>query len=397
MNASDRLGIYFDAPYRVTETMADARISSAHPLVLFFAEMGKRVDDLVLFGHALPAASPADYVLPTDAKLVQLPYYENLRRVGQVLRSGPGTIRAFWHGLERVDTVWVLGPHPFALVLVGLAGLRGKRIALGVRQDTVAVARARLRGSRWRPALALFLAMEGLYRALGWRLPVTVQGRELAARFGGKRVLMMTESVVSNRDIAPDVQERDWSQEVELFTVGRLDPEKNPLLLVEAVARLEARDPGRYRLTWVGRGPLEEAVRARIAELGLENRIDFRGYVPVNAGLLDLYRGAHIFVHVSLSEGMPKVLIEALACGTPIVATDVGGVRAALGDGEAAILVPPDDLEALVGAIQLMAEDSALRRRLVLRGLQLAADLSLEAQATRVVEFIRSETSRFRQ
>jgi glycosyltransferase involved in cell wall biosynthesis len=59
--------------------------------------------------------------------------------------------------------------------------------------------------------------------------------------------------------------------------------------------------------------------------------------------------------------------------------------------------VPPDDLEALVGAIQLMAEDSALRRRLVLRGLQLAADLSLEAQATRVVEFIRSETSRFRQ
>jgi glycosyltransferase involved in cell wall biosynthesis len=394
--ASDRLGIYFDAPYDIARAPADARVSSAHPLVLFFCELGAQAGNLVLFGHARNARTPAAYVVPTDVTLVELPYYENLRRVGQVLRSGPGAIRAFWSGLERVDVVWVLGPHPFSLVLVALALLQRKQIVLGVRQETVAVARARLRGSRWRPALPLFLAMEGLYRLLGRRLPVTVQGRELAEQFGGQRVLTMTESVVSSRDVAPDVPERDWSGQVELLTVGRLDPEKNPVLLLEALARLEAQTPGRYRLTWVGRGPLEQAVRMRAGELGLEDTIDFRGYVPVNAGLLDLYKRAHIFVHVSLSEGMPKVLIEALACGTPVVATDVGGVRAALGEGEAGVLVPPDDLDALVGAIQQMTEDSALRRRVVSRGLQLAADLTLEAQAARVIEFIGRETNRFR-
>ena len=121
-------------------------------------------------------------------------------------------------------------------------------------------------------------------------------------------------------------------------------------------------------------------MRRRACELGLADRIDFRSYVAFGPELLALYRTAHVFVHVSLSEGMPKVLIEALACATPIVATDVGGVRAALDDGRAGLLVPPDDLEALVAALRRIAADQALRERLVERGLQLARTLTLEVQ-----------------
>ncbi len=117
------------------------------------------------------------------------------------------------------------------------------------------------------------------------------------------------------------------------LTVGRLETEKNPLLLVDALARLEAAEPGRYRLTWVGRGPLEEQVTQRIHEHGLADRVTVRSYVPFGPELLDLYRRADLFVHVSLSEGFPKVLIEAFASATPIVATDVGGVRSAVDDG----------------------------------------------------------------
>ena len=104
--------------------------------------------------------------------------------------------------------------------------------------------------------------------------------------------------------------------------------------------------------------------------------------------LLALYRRAHAFVHVSLSEGVPKVLLEAFACSTPIVATDVGGVRAALLDGEAGLLVPPNDLDALASAVLRLSDDATLRDGLVAKGLDLAHDLTLEAQADRVVGFM---------
>jgi glycosyltransferase involved in cell wall biosynthesis len=157
---------------------------------------------------------------------------------------------------------------------------------------------------------------------------------------------------------------------------------------VEALARLHADEPGHYRLTWVGRGPLEETVRRRAADLAVEQLIEFHGYVPFDQGLLDLYRRADIFVHVSMTEGMPKVLIEALASGTPIVATDVGGVRAAMQDGAVALLVPADDLDALVDAVRKIGTDPPLREKLVRSGLEVARDLTLEAQATGVVRFI---------
>ena len=94
-----------------------------------------------------------------------------------------------------------------------------------------------------------------------------------------------------------------------------------------------------------------------------------------------------MFVHVSFSEGMPKVLIEALVSGTPIVATDVGGVSAALDGGAAGLLVPPDDLEALVAAIYRLDDGADERDRLVERGLELGRALTLEAQVEGVVRF----------
>jgi glycosyltransferase involved in cell wall biosynthesis len=201
----------------------------------------------------------------------------------------------------------------------------------------------------------------------------------------------MTESVVREDEVARGPREQDWTGELRLLTVGRLDVEKNPILLVEALGALERTRPGGYRVIWVGGGPMDEEVRLRASELGVADRFELRGWVPFGPELLEIYRRAHLFVHVSLTEGVPKVLIEALGSAIPIVATDVGGVRALLDGGRAGLLVPPSDLEALVGAIQQLAEDEELRERLVARGLELGRSLTLEAQAERVARFIRDE------
>jgi glycosyltransferase involved in cell wall biosynthesis len=232
-------------------------------------------------------------------------------------------------------------------------------------------------------------ALDGAFRLLARFAKTIVTGPDIAKRYGKRaRLHVMTESVVSEAEIAKAPHDQDWSGELELLTVGRLDVEKNPLLFVEALALLERERPGRYRLIWVGDGPMMSETRSRAAELGVADQVELRGWVPFGPEILDLYRRAHLFVHVSLTEGVPKVLIEALASATPIVATDVGGVGALLNGGRAGLLVPPNDLEALVGAIRRLADDGALRERLVLDGLERVRALTLESEARGVAEFI---------
>lgn len=206
-------------------------------------------------------------------------------------------------------------------------------------------------------------------------------------------MLPITVSLVRAADVVAEAPARAWDGPVSLLTVGRLEREKNPLLLVDALAELERTEPGRYRLTWVGRGPLEAAVVRRADELGVRDRITLRGYVTFGEELFALYKRASMFVHVSLTEGVPQVIVEALACGTPVVATDVGGVGAAFGAPGAALLVPPADREALVDAIRLVVSDEEAREARVRRGIELVRALTLEAESERVARFIAREAS----
>lgn len=387
-----RLGVYIDAVYWVDGGAPDGQVSTDRSFLLFVVEVGHGFQRLVLFGRTIRGEGLADYVLPAEVALVELPHYSNLRQIHSVAGAAAGTVRTFWRDLPSVDVVWLFGPHPFAAMFAVLALVRRKRIVLGVRQNSVELYRKRVTGWKRIPALAAVHLVDGAFRLLARRGQVTVQGTELARRYGAPRpnVLEVAESVIRSADIvASPSRDRDATA-VSLLTVGRLESEKNPVLLIDALARLEADEPGRYRLTWVGRGPLEEEVTRRIQEHGLDERVTVRSYVPFGPELLDLYRRADLFVHVSLSEGLPKVLIEAFASATPIVATDVGGVRSAVDDGRAAVLVPPADLEALVAGIRRLADDPALQAALVERGLELVRGLTLEGQAGRVARFIQS-------
>ena len=387
--SAGRLGVYLDDVYRISGSPAAPTISSDRSFLTFVTTLGERFDRLVVFGRTVHSDEPSEYVLPADTQLVALPHYAVLSDVRRVLPTVLGTLREMWRGLADVDRVWAFGPHPFALAFVIMALLRRKQVVLGVRQNSVELYEARL-SSRWSPAMLAVRFLDGAYRLLSLRLKTTVQGAVLARRFGGPRpgVLAMNESIVRETEVVREPLERDYSGLLQLLTVGRLEPEKHPLLLVDALARLQAQSSGRYRLTWVGRGPMEEEVHRYAAEAGVADSIEFLSYVPFGEPLLSLYRRAHMFVHVSLSEGMPKVLIEALASGTPTVATDVGGVSAALDGGRAGLLVPPDDIDALVAAVTRLADDADLRRQLVEHGLRLASGLTLEAQVGAVERFV---------
>jgi glycosyltransferase involved in cell wall biosynthesis len=397
LSSHGRLGIYLDADYRIVDTR-DGQQVAVHPadfalVRLFLLEVGAHFDSLVLVGRADRQGELGEYIsMPPTVEFVELPYYRTLTQLGAVAAATGGTTRQMWRALEQLDAIWVFGPHPFSLMLVALAKLRRKEVVLGVRQDTPAYFRARLPSRMWAPAMAGVHALDASYRLLSRTFKTVVVGPAIARRYGGPRpklLPLISDSVVPAGDISDGTGSRDWSGPLELLTVGRIDPEKNPLLLVEALADLERQEPGRYRLVWVGDGPLADEVTERAAALGISDRLQLLGWVPFGPELLALYRRAHMFVHVSFTEGVPRVITEALAFAAPIVATDVGGVRDALDDGNAGLLVPVDDREALVAAIRTLADDAELRERLVHRGLELARERTLEAQAALVADFIR--------
>ncbi|MDF1702121.1 MAG: glycosyltransferase [Planctomycetota bacterium] len=142
---------------------------------------------------------------------------------------------------------------------------------------------------------------------------------------------------------------------------GRFVPVKAPHLLVEAVAA--SRVP--FHLTMLGRGPLRDGVRARIAKLGLAGRIACPGDAVDVAPWVAAADG---LVLCSRSEGAPLSLIEAMALGTPVVATTVGGVPDIVAHEGEGLWVAPGDVQGLARALDRLAGDPVLGRAMGMRG-----------------------------
>ena len=384
-----RLGIYFEIPFRRDE----GGFSTHVPFIRFVLALRPHLDGLVLIGRVDPKPGREHYAVRDDVEVAALPHYASLKDTTGILSTLPTTLRAIWRALECVDAVWVIGPVPTSIPVAVLALARKKRLVLGVRRNLPLYVRHRLGGKRWAPTLGAAYVLEALFRLLARRMPTVAVGADLARLYSGGAapVQELTVSLVSEADVrslSAGNHHPGTGHPVELLSVGRLDPEKAPEMLLKALARLEDRTPGRYRLTIVGDGQLEDELRAEAGRFG--DAVQFRGHVPNGSELFDLYRASDVFVHVARTEGFPQVLTEAQAAGLPIVATDVGGVRAGLGGGDEALLVPPNDPEALAAAIARLASDGDLRAVFRELGFARARALTLERQAARVAAFISS-------
>ena len=168
-----------------------------------------------------------------------------------------------------------------------------------------------------------------------------------------------------------------------VVTVGRYAPEKNHALLLEALALVADRRPAARGLL-VGVGDLEDELRRHVARLGLDGRVTITGE---RADAIDITAAADVFALSSDWEGLPMAVLEALALGTPVVSTDVGGIAYAVRDGATGLLVPPRDAESLAAAIERVLADGELARRLADGGRAFAAaELGEAAMADRYLE-----------
>lgn len=221
-------------------------------------------------------------------------------------------------------------------------------------------------------------------------VPSNTVRRDVLERLGvpASRVAVVYEAAGERFRPAPDdvvaqtLRREGLAAHPYVLSVGSLEPGKNRARLIAAIHALRSRGSP-LRLAIVGQPAWGyEGDIALVRRLGLEDRVRFLDYVPPG-DLPALYTGATVFAFPSLYEGFGLPVLEAMACGAPVVTSNVSATAEIAGD--AALLVDPRDTEAIASAIQRVAEDARLAADLRARGFRRAAEFSWERAARETV------------
>jgi len=171
-----------------------------------------------------------------------------------------------------------------------------------------------------------------------------------------------------------------------VLAVGTLQPRKNYVRLIQAFAAISNLQPRTSNLHLViagDKGWRYDAIFAEVEKLGLRDRVLFPGFVA-DADLPALYSAARVLAYPSIYEGFGLPMLEAMACGTPVVTSTASCMPEVAGD--AALLVPPTDVDALAAALDRALTDEALRADLIAKGRARARQFSWAKSAQQLLE-----------
>ncbi len=168
-----------------------------------------------------------------------------------------------------------------------------------------------------------------------------------------------------------------------ILNVGVIEPRKNLVTLLQAYHYLKSqRGIGHKLVIAGGKGWLYQEVFHKVRDLHLEDDVIFTGFVP-DEDLPALYNLADLFVYPSLYEGFGLPVVEAMACGTPVVTSDSSSLPEIVGD--AGLMVPPTDVDSLAQAMERALTDHTLRERMRLVGIEQATKFTWEKAADSLV------------
>ena len=156
--------------------------------------------------------------------------------------------------------------------------------------------------------------------------------------------------------------ERPPNPKIKVLFIGRLIPRKGFARVVLSLPKVRETTNVPFEIEVVGTGAAQAELDGLAESLGVSDLIRYVGMVPYNQ-LEKAYQYADIFILTSLSEGMPSVILEAMGCGLPVIASNVGGNNEIVRDGENGFLVEGDDIETLARHLAELINDQELRRR----------------------------------
>jgi glycosyltransferase involved in cell wall biosynthesis len=334
--------------------------------------------------HCVPlrAATAQPLTLPLDPRL-EVVGTAPFEGIGGYLRRAPSLVRQNGALLRPVigsaDLAWIKVPASNALLAGYLAWRAGVPRFGYVAGSALAVARGRGLGL---PAQAVGLAYDVAGRLAGGRLRIVV-GRGIVDGAG------IVTSLVEPDEIR-DVGGAPWPAipwRLRLAWAGRLAPGKGLEVLVDALALLVAEEQAGHRVELVilGDGPARGSLEVRATRLDVADRIHWLGYVGDRATYMDALASCDLFVFPSPAEGFPKVVLDAMAAGLPVVATPIGQLEP-LAKKRIVDSAAPGNPAALASAVGRVAGSAALAGGLRTGGRALAEAHTRPTEAARLVE-----------
>ncbi|MFQ5415138.1 MAG: glycosyltransferase, partial [Phycisphaerae bacterium] len=332
---------------------------------------GRFVSDGWIAAHVRPLALAGRcgrIWVVTDRPMLRLPkttYVCPPRWLQRVL--GPAPSRSLYCVMTavRCGADWVGGFH---FLLNGVAALAAARLA-GARAMYFCVGGwTEIRGGGARSEHRLFHRLGRDRPGLQRRLVGMIRGVDLTLTMGrGARRYLEQQGVGGRIHVMPGGIDAERfcpggagaARRFDMIFVGRLVPIKRMDVLLRVVARVAAARPG-TRAVIVGDGPLRAVLEAEARRLGIRERVSFVGH---QSDVASWVRQSRVFVLTSDSEGLPLSVMEAMACGLPVVVSDVGDVRDIVEDGVNGYCVPRRDVEAFASRIVSLIGDGAERRR----------------------------------
>lgn len=301
----------------------------------------------------------------------------------------PRTARALYPVIREADVVFLKVFSLNSILALPMARFLGKRIMCQIVGDPVDAFTAR--AGSW-PAPLRYLGKVIIRRSTRTIIAASslvwaVSGA-LAARYvpRGKSFVVASESRMKFEDYR-ERPRRAENGPLRLIFVGRLEKVKGLDTLLAAMEILKA-EPLDIRLTIVGDGSLRSWLETELVSHGLSDRVDLTGPVPFGRELFDLYRSADIMVLPSYSEGLPLVLVEAMANSLPVIASAVGGIPEIVEHEKNGLMVPPGNPSELADAIRRLASSPELRARLATVAYSTALERSADRERVRAAAAI---------
>jgi glycosyltransferase involved in cell wall biosynthesis len=261
--------------------------------------------------------------------------------------------------VNSVDHLFIATPSPVSIFLIFFFLFKKKEVTIFVRQDIRELTKTRYNNFfLYQVANILELIIEIIVKK-NPSIKVFVFGKSIETRYRkySKNVHSIADTRYSFKDVLDkrEIKKIDWNKEVKFLFVGRLEKGKGIENIMETFTKFKKTN---FSLTIIGDGTLRKSLENKSLLLGINNKIEFVGYIPFGKKLYESIKNHNILILPSFSEGLPQVILEAMSCGVLTIGTNVGGIPDIIDDNYNGFLYDPnfpEELEKLL--IRLDAEN----------------------------------------
>lgn len=388
------LGILYHMPFWKADdgSLWEAEGSFARYVDSLAPYFDKVILSVPVFDRPQPAGSR---LRATNVTLAPLPYFPGPRQFYPMLPRMRALLTSW---VEQCDVIHLRVPTPAAIFAFRAAQRLRKPVFLLVVGDYEALLpHLPYRGIK-KLLFGWYVAFEEwALRHMTTRALTFANGAALRQKHEqqGARVIETKTTTLNQSDIGTRTDVMTAGR-VRALTVSRIDPRKGLRVLPKAVADLAARgidislDIVGPTIGQIGDGE-RAAIEGEARSLGVADRVRLCGAVPLDQ-LMSLYREYDLFIlPTQPGEGIPRVLLEAMANGLPIITTDVSGISSLVTGDVNGVLMRESSADAVAGAVARVVDDETLRRRLIEGGYATARLYTLEKQAADMMQVVERE------